>query len=110
LKIKGKGSKGSKENLHGDLFVRIRILPHERFTIQGNDLYITHEIDLYTAILGGDTTIKTLSDKVKAKIAEGTQNDDTIRLKGKGMPIYEKANLFGDLYVKLKIVLPKQTG
>lgn len=108
LRIKGKGGRGSSAQHHGDVYVRIRIIPHAQFTRKENDLYTTHQIDLYTAVLGGDTTIKTLIDRVKIKISEGTQNGETIRLKGKGMPIYEKIGMHGDLYVQLQILIPKK--
>lgn len=107
LRIKSKGGVGSKENLSGDLYVRLRIKPHSQFTLQGTDLYTIHSIDLYTAVLGGETTIKTLTDKVKTKIVQGAQNGSTIRLKGKGMPGYGKSD-YGDLYVKLHIVIPEK--
>jgi curved DNA-binding protein len=107
LRIKGKGGKGSSAQHQGDVYVRIRVQHHTRFARKGNDLYTSHSIDLYTAVLGGETTIKTLTDRVKAKVAEGTQNGATIRLKGKGMPVYEKSD-YGDLYVKLHVVIPEK--
>jgi curved DNA-binding protein len=106
LRIKGKGGKGSQGSA-GDLYVRIRITPHPNFTRKGDDLYSTQTIDLYTAVLGGSTIVNTLSGQVKVKIASGTQNGKTIRIKGKGMPVYGKANLFGDLYVQLNIHIPE---
>jgi curved DNA-binding protein len=88
--------------------VRIKVKPHPQFTRKGDDLYVNHSIDLYTALLGGDTIVNTLSGQVKIKIAEGTQNGKTIRLKGKGMPVYEEATKFGDLYVQLQIQIPEK--
>lgn len=106
LRIKGKGGKGSKGN-HGDLYVRIRLSPHPKFIRKGDDLYTNHTIDLYTAILGGSMIVGTLSGQVKVKIASGTQNGKTIRIKGKGMPVYGKPNMFGDLYVQLEVHIPE---
>lgn len=106
LRIKGKGAKGSSEKHHGDLFVRIKVKPHPQFIRKGDDLYYTHPINLYLAVLGGDTTVYTLSGQVKVKIVEGTQNGKTLRLKGKGMPVYDKSNQFGDLYVQLQVQIP----
>jgi len=108
LRIKGKGAKGSSEQHHGDLYVRIKVKPHPQFTRKGDDLNITHPIDLYTALLGGDAVVNTLSGQVKIKITEGTQNGKTIRLKGKGMPIYEESAKFGDLYVQLQVQIPEK--
>ncbi|MDB5282199.1 MAG: hypothetical protein JWO06_1274 [Bacteroidota bacterium] len=108
LRIKGKGAKGSSKEHHGDLYVRVRILPDAVFTRKGDDLYIIHTIDLYTAVLGGEAIVNTISGQVKAKIAAGTQNAKTIRIKGKGMPVYEKPETFGDLYVQLQIHIPEK--
>lgn len=106
LRIKGKGAKGSSELNRGDLFVRIKVKPSQQFIRKGDDLYNTHTIDLYTAILGGEIIANTLSGQLKIKIIEGTQNGKTIRLKGKGMPVYDKTNVFGDLYIQLEVKIP----
>jgi len=108
LRIKGKGAKGSNAENRGDLFVRIKVKPQPPFIRKGDDLYINHTINLYTALLGGETIVNTLSGQVKIKIEEGTQNAKSIRLKGKGMPVYEKTTVFGDLYVQLQIKIPEK--
>lgn len=106
LRIKGKGAKGSSEINRGDLFVRIKVKPSQQFIRKGDDLYNTHPIDLYTAVLGGEIIASTLSGQLKIKIIEGTQNGKTVRLKGKGMPVYEKKDSFGDLYIELQVQIP----
>jgi curved DNA-binding protein len=63
-------------------------------------------VDLYTAVLGGESVVDTLSGQVKIKIEAGTQNGKTIRLKGKGMPMHDKPLLFGDMYVQLHVLIP----
>ena len=87
--------------------MRIRIKPDLRFTIKGNDLYLNEVIDIYTAVLGGEILVKTLTGQVKIPITAGTQNGKTIRLKGKGMPIYGKNDAFGDLYIQIKVQIPE---
>ena len=72
----------------------------------GKDLFMDAEIDLYAAVLGGETTIETMSGKLKLKINPGTQNGTQVRLKGKGFPIYKKEGQFGDLYVVFNVKLP----
>ncbi|RYZ84004.1 MAG: hypothetical protein EOP04_18865 [Proteobacteria bacterium] len=72
----------------------------------GNDLYTTATIDLYKAVLGGETVIDTFSGKVKLNIAPGTQNGNKVRLKGKGFPIYKKEKEFGDLYITFQVQVP----
>lgn len=106
LRIKNKGAKGSSEDNRGDLFVRIKVKNHPDFIRKGDDLYHTQSVDLYTAVLGGEVVVNTLSGQVKIKIAEGTQNGKSIRLKGKGMPKYDIKDVFGDFYLEVKVQIP----
>ena len=69
-------------------------------------MYTTATIDLYTALLGGETTIDTLNGKVKLAVNAETQSGTKIRLKGKGFPVYKKEGEAGDLYVTYEIKLP----
>jgi curved DNA-binding protein len=106
LRIKNKGAKGSSDTNRGDLFVIIRVADHPKLIRKGDDLHQTANINLYDAILGNDVIIETLSGKLKIKIPAGTQNGKTIRLKGKGMPVYEKTGIFGDFYILIQIQVP----
>jgi len=108
LRIKGKGDKGSSPENNGDLLVRIKVAPHAGFTRTGDDLYEDQAIDLYTAVLGGDAIVKTMTGQIKIKVEAGTQNGKTIRIKGKGMPVYGKAGTFGDLYIRLQVQIPER--
>jgi curved DNA-binding protein len=108
LRIKNKGAKGSSEENRGDLLIRIKVKPHPQLVRKGDDLSMVYAIDLYTAVLGGDILVNTLSGQVKVKIAEGTQNGKLIRLKGKGMPVYDKANDFGNFTIVLQVQIPAQ--
>ncbi|WP_394758816.1 DnaJ C-terminal domain-containing protein [Flavobacterium sp.] len=107
LRIKSKGGKGSNEGNRGDLFVRIKVKDHPKIVRKNNDVYQTVDVNLYDAILGSDLIIETLSGKLKIKIPAGTQNGKTIRLKGKGMPVYEKPTFFGDLYITIQVQIPE---
>ena len=107
LRIKSKGAKGSNEANRGDLFVRIRVKENPKFIRKGNDLYQKVNINLFDAVLGNEIIVETLSGKLKIKITAGTQNGKTIRIKGKGMPIYEKATFFGDLYLIIQVQIPE---
>ncbi len=108
LRIKAKGGKGSSTEYRGDLFVRIRVKPNPLYNRNADDLQATHPLDLYTAILGGETIVNTLTGQVKVKIAAGTQNGKAIRMKGKGMPVNGKPGSFGDLIVQLQIPIPEK--
>ncbi|MEO6760526.1 MAG: J domain-containing protein, partial [Saprospiraceae bacterium] len=104
LRIKGKGGPGGQR---GDLFVRIKVQPHPRFIRQDDDLRAKQTIDLYTAVLGGEALVHTLNGQLKVKITAGTQPDTTVRLRAKGMPVYGKTGVFGDLYVQWQVLLPE---
>ncbi len=106
IKLKGYGAPGVNGGPAGDLYITFSIAPHPKFQRSGNDLYTKTTIDLYTAMLGGDTTIETLNGKVKLKVNPETQNGTRIRLKGKGFPVYKKEAEFGDLYITYEIQLP----
>jgi curved DNA-binding protein len=106
IKLKGHGAPGVNGGPNGDLYITFQIADDPQFKRLENDLYTTHEIDLYTALLGGETTIDTLNGKLKLKVAPETQNGTKVRLKGKGFPVYKQEGSFGDLYVTYEVKLP----
>ena len=108
IKITGHGTPGANGGPNGDLYLTFSIADHPKFKREGSNLYATVELDLYTALLGGETTIDTLDGKVKLKVAPETQSGTKVKLKGKGFPVYKQANTFGDLYLTYQIVLPTQ--
>lgn len=110
LRIKGKGAAGSSAQHRGDLYVRIRVKPNDTFHRKGDDLEMIQIVDLYSAVLGGDVLVKSISGTVKMKIPSGTQNGKTFRIKGKGMPVYDRSDQYGDLYVQIQVSLPKSLG
>lgn len=107
LRIKGKGSRGIGGGVPGDLIITVHIAPHPTFERKDADLYADLPIDLYTAVLGGKAKVQTLTGTLNIPIAKGTDSGKTLRLKGKGMPIYGKTNQFGNLYVKVSVQTPK---
>lgn len=106
IKLKGQGGEGANGGPSGDLYIEFKIKPDANVQRKDHDLYTSLEIDLYTALLGGEAVVDTFSGKIKVKIKPGTQNETKIRLKGKGFPIYKKEGQFGDLYVTLHVRLP----
>lgn len=106
IKLKGYGAPGVNGGPAGDLYITFSIAPHPDFKRTGNDLFTTVPIDLYTAVLGGETMISTLTGKVKLKVNPETQSGTKIRLKGKGMPVYKKEGETGDLYITYEVKLP----
>ncbi len=108
IRLKGYGQPGINNGPSGDLYITFRILEDPIFKRKGHDLYKQIEIDLYTAVLGGEILIDTLTGKVKFPVQQNTQQDTTVRLRGKGFPVYKKDGQFGDLYVTVKVKLPEK--
>ncbi len=106
IKLTGYGATGVNGGPAGDLYITFVIADDPRYKRKDNDLYVTEEIDLYTAVLGGGKIIETLSGKVKVTVPAGTQNGAKVRLKGKGFPVYKEEGSFGDLYVEWQVKLP----
>lgn len=106
IKIKGYGGEGINGGPKGDLFITFEIFNNTSFKRLGSDLYATKEIPLYTAVLGGDITVDTLTGKVRLKVRPGTQSDTKVKLSGKGMPKYKKKNQSGDFYITYQVAIP----
>ena len=106
IKLAGQGGEGANGGPAGDLYITFVIDNNTRFKREGDDLYTTVPLDLYTAMLGGEVIVDTLNGKVKLKVAEGTQNGTKIRLKGKGFPVYKQEGAFGDLIITYNITIP----
>ncbi|WP_266205485.1 J domain-containing protein [Pontibacter kalidii] len=106
LRIKGKGAPGPAGGDPGDLYINVHVLPDRRFERNGDDLTVSLPVDMYTAILGGEAQVNTMSGTLKLKIPAGTQSSKTLRLRGKGMPRYGHASQHGDLYVRIEVTLP----
>lgn len=106
IKLKGYGSEGYNGGPNGDLYISFEIPEDKTYKRNGNDIRMNVDLDLYTAVLGGEITINTLTGQVKLKVKPETQNGTTVKLKGKGFPIYKKEGSFGDLYVTYNIKIP----
>jgi curved DNA-binding protein len=91
-----------------DLYLLIKVLDDKRFERKGDDLYMDANVDLYTAILGGEVTIQTLSGNVVLTIPPGTQPGQVFRLAGRGLPHLKNPKEHGDLYVQVKVNLPRK--
>jgi curved DNA-binding protein len=99
IRLTGKGPDGR------DLIVVTKQKPHRTFTRKGDDLERELPITLREALLGGEISVGTLKGRVLLKVPAGTQNGRTFRLKGQGMPAF-KGDGTGDLYVRVRIVVP----
>ena len=106
IKIPGHGGQGINGGPNGDLYIQFSIANHPYIRRLGDNLYMTVDLNLYTAVLGGEITINTLNGKVKLTVKPETQNGSKVKLKGQGFPVYRKEGQFGDLYVTWDIKIP----
>jgi curved DNA-binding protein len=90
----------------GDLYLVIKVADDPRFQIIGNDLHTEVAIDLYTAVLGGEVTLQTVSGNVVLTIPPGIQPGQTIRLASRGIPRLNSPNSKGDLFAHIKVKIP----
>ena len=103
---------GSRVRLSGqaggaDLFLRVVVLPHAVFTRKGSDLYTRVPVDFYTAALGGEVSVPTLTGAVRLTIPENTDSGKVFRLKELGMPGLKSPQTRGNLYATVEVHLPK---
>jgi molecular chaperone DnaJ/curved DNA-binding protein len=107
IRVAGEGGAGIGNGPRGDLFLKVHLQPHPLFERQGNDLYITLTVPLYTALLGGELEVPSLKGgKFMLKVPADTPNNKLFRLSGLGMPILNQPANRGDMYVKVMVVLP----
>ena len=106
IRVQGHGGPGVNGGPSGDLYITFRVKDHPRFKRTGADLHTNIDLDLYTAVLGGELTVDTLDSTVKLKVAPETQNGTRVKLKGKGFPVYKQEDRHGDLYITYTIKLP----
>ncbi|AEI42680.1 molecular chaperone DnaJ [Paenibacillus mucilaginosus] len=105
LRVSGEGESGTRGGPPGDLYVVLRVKPHDFFEREGDDIYCEVPLTFVQAALGDEIEIPTLTEKVKLKIPAGTQTDTYFRLKGKGVPRLRGYGQ-GDQHVKVVVVTP----
>lgn len=106
VRVAGRGSPGADGGAAGDIYLRVKVLPDAQFSLDGNDLRVEVDVPLYTAVLGGEAIVKTLSGKVALTIPPQTRNGKTFRLRGQGWPATVGSAERGDLIARLRVALP----
>jgi curved DNA-binding protein len=101
VRVAGAGPNGT------DLYLIVHVTEDNRFERRGNDLHTTATVNVFTAILGGEADVETLDGRIKLNIPAGTQPEQVFRLAGRGFPHVKNPNEKGDLYVRLKVQIPK---
>ena len=107
LRMVGEGEAGVHGGPAGDLYVVVRVEPHELFVRDGADLHLEQEISAFRAALGAELEVPTLGGAEKLKVPAGAQPGDTVVLRGKGLPRVQRSGK-GDLVVHLQVTVPRK--
>jgi curved DNA-binding protein len=107
IRVAGKGNSSPGGGTPGDLYLNITVKPHAVFKRENDNLHCDVNIDLYTAVLGGQAQITTLNGDVSLRIPAGTSGGKTFRLRGKGMPNPRNPESRGDLFATIRIRIPQ---
>jgi len=107
VRVAGEGMASAGSGTRGDLYLRIKVMPHPTFERRDSNLHCEVQIDLFTALLGGEARVPTLSGPVVLRIPAGTQTGKVFRLSGQGMPALRTPEERGALYAKARVVLPE---
>jgi curved DNA-binding protein len=109
VRMRGEGAAGAGGGPAGHLYLRIVVEPDSRFEREGDDLVTRVPVDVYTAVLGGEAPVPTVTGgTLMVRIPPGTQNGATIRLRGQGMPRLRAPAERGDLRVQVNVRLPRE--
>ena len=107
VRLKGQGAPGIGDGESGDLYLRIRLVPHPLFDVEGHNLTITVPVAPWEAALGAALTVPTLHGSIKLKIPANSQSGKRLRIKGRGL-VGKSAK--GNLYAVVRIVIPEQAN
>jgi curved DNA-binding protein len=107
VRFADQGAQGGDGGPAGDLYLVVRVLPHPTFELEGDNLHAEVPVDIYTAVAGGEVRVSTLDRPVMLKIPPQTQGGKTFRLSGRGMPKKGDPKGRGDLFVRVKLMLPE---
>ena len=105
IRLKRQGHPSADGGVHGDALITIRVTQDSRFTIDGKNLRTRLQIPLEDAVLGGSVRVPTLDGAVEISIPPYSSSGQTLRIKGKGLPMPDGT---GDLFATLEITIPKE--
>ena len=105
IRSAGNGEPGTNGGPPGDLYIELRVKPHEIFERDGDDLHCSVPVGMTTAVLGGNIEVPTLSGKAEIDLPESTQHGKTFRLRGKGIKGV-RSSYPGDLYCHITVETP----
>jgi curved DNA-binding protein len=106
LRLVGRGRPGVSGEPAGDLYLHVRVLPHARYRLLGDDLEMDLPLWPWQAALGDQVEIETLDGRLALKVPSGTQGGQRLRLRGRGLPRADGSR--GDLFASTRIVVPQR--
>jgi DnaJ-class molecular chaperone len=106
LRLRGKGAPGAGKGEFGDALVEVGIKRDRIFTRQGDDIYLQMPVSLSEAVLGAQIGVPTPTGRVAVTVPKSSNTGTKLRLKGKGAP--KRGGGFGDQFISLEVVLPKE--
>ncbi len=109
VRIAGEG-RAAFDGQRGDLYLLVTVHPHPRFERKSDDLYTEVDVPLTTPVLGGEVDVQGIDKKVALRLPAGTQNGQTFRLAGLGMPKLGDPKKRGDLFARVRVRLPQKLG
>ena len=107
IRLAAQGGLGFGCGPNGDLYLVVHLAHDPIFERRGDDLREEHPVSVYTLVLGGETTVPTMTGKIDMRVPPLSQNGRVLRVPGKGMPAL-RGGAYGDLYVKVLAELPTQ--
>jgi molecular chaperone DnaJ len=107
LRLAGQGEAGLRGGGAGDLYARVRVLPHPRFSRRGEDLAVEVSVPFPTAALGGEAEVPTLEGPARLRVPPGTPGGALLTLKGRGLPRFGRSGR-GDLHATVRISVPER--
>jgi curved DNA-binding protein len=106
VRLTGRGEPGQNGGPAGDLYLIIQVLPNDTFERDGDDLHVDLPVDIFTAIAGGEVRVPTLERPLTLTIPPRTNANQTFRIRGKGMPYMRESDKRGNLFARVRLVLP----
>ncbi len=106
VRVRGKGERGTLGGENGDLYVEIRIKPDKTFRRDGNDVHMDLSLSFVSCALGEKIDVPTVYGEVSVEIPAGTQPEQILKLKGKGIKDLRDPKKAGDQYLHIKVKTP----
>lgn len=106
IRVPGKGERGINGGPNGDLFIEVSVQSSKEFKREGNDIHVDIEISMVDAALGKSIELDTVYGKVKMDIPQGTQPNQVLRIRGKGVKDVKNPSIVGDQLVHVTVKTP----